>query len=93
MSRLSDSQIDAALSELTGWKHQDNALERQFTFPTFPDAVAFLVRLAFDAEAKDHHPDATISFRRVTLRWSTHSDGGITQKDVDGARTSDRLAG
>ena len=93
MGKLSDSEIDAALSELAGWTRQGNALERQFTFPTFPDAVAFVVRLAFDAEAKDHHPDATISFRRVTVRWSTHSEGGITKKDVDGARTSDRLAG
>jgi 4a-hydroxytetrahydrobiopterin dehydratase len=51
-----------------------------------------VTRLAFDAEAADHHPDILISYKRVTLTYSTHSEGGLTQKDVDGARKADALA-
>ena len=64
----------------------DNALVRQFTFPSFPDAIAFVTRLAFDAEAADHHPDLTVQYKRVTVTWSTHSEGGVTAKDFDGRR-------
>ena len=57
----------------------------------FPDAVAFVVRLAFGAEMADHHPDITINYKRVTLSYSTHSAGGITQQDFDGAKTAEPL--
>jgi 4a-hydroxytetrahydrobiopterin dehydratase len=92
MPRLSDAAIEDALATLPGWSRHGEALEKLFTFPSFPDAVAFIVRLAFDAEAADHHPDLVVSYRRVTVRYATHSEGGITEKDVDGARTADRLA-
>ncbi len=91
MARLDETQIADALARLPGWARVGDALQRQFTFSSFPDAVAFVVRLAFDAELADHHPDVTISHRRVTLRYWTHSEGGITLKDVEGARAVDRL--
>jgi 4a-hydroxytetrahydrobiopterin dehydratase len=50
-----------------------------------------VTRLAFDAEAADHHPDISISFKRVTLVFTTHSENGLTQKDFDGARKVDAL--
>ena len=53
----------------------------------FPDAVAFVVRLGFDAEAADHHPDILVNYKRVTLTYTTHSEGGLTEKDFDGAAT------
>jgi 4a-hydroxytetrahydrobiopterin dehydratase len=90
--KLSAQEIETRLKELPGWAVRDNALVRQFTFPGFPDAVAFVTRLAFDAEANDHHPDLLVSYRRVTVTWSTHSDGGITEKDVAGARQADVVA-
>lgn len=89
---LSPEQVGAQLEQLPGWACRDGALERTFTFPSFPDAVAFVTRLAFEAEAADHHPDLHISFRRVTVRWSTHSAGGVTRKDFSGARQSDTIA-
>jgi 4a-hydroxytetrahydrobiopterin dehydratase len=49
-------------------------------------------RLVVDAEAADHHPDITINYKRVTLSYSTHSEGGLTEKDLDGARMADRKA-
>ena len=92
MPKLSDDQINARLPKLKGWSRQGDALTRTFAFRTYPDAVAFVVRVAFEAESNDHHPDVSWSFRKVTLNWSTHSDGGITDKDFDGAAASDRIA-
>jgi 4a-hydroxytetrahydrobiopterin dehydratase len=92
MARLDERQLRAALAHLKDWVHEGNAIRRQFTFPSFPDAIAFAARLAFDAEAADHHPDIHISYKRVTLVYSTHSEGGLTQKDIDGARQADETA-
>jgi 4a-hydroxytetrahydrobiopterin dehydratase len=75
-----------------GWKERDGALEREFTFESFPDAIAFVNRVADLAEAKDHHPDIAVSFRRVTLRWTTHSAGRITERDHELARLSAEAA-
>ena len=90
--KLSTSDIDVRLSSLPGWSRQGDALTRQFTFKGFPDAIAFVTRLAFDAEAADHHPDLQVSYKRVTVTWSTHSEGGVTEKDFAGARQSDMIA-
>ena len=90
--RLTEDEIAGALPELKGWERQGNAITRQFTFASFPDAIAFATRLAFEAEAADHHPDLTIEYKRVTLTYSTHSEGGLTANDLEGARTADRLA-
>ncbi len=90
MPLLTDSQIEDALRALPGWARDGNAIVRQFTFGSFPEAVAFVNRLVPHAEAADHHPDLLVSYRRVTVRWSTHSDGGITEKDVAGARMAER---
>jgi 4a-hydroxytetrahydrobiopterin dehydratase len=90
--KLSDKEIEARLSGLGGWAVEGNALVRTYAFPGFPDAIAFLTRLAFDAEAADHHPDLTISYRRVRVAWSTHSAGGITEKDFNGAQQADAVA-
>ena len=63
------------------WHEIDGALERTFEFGSFGDAIAFVNRVASLAEAEDHHPDIGIAYRKVTLRWTTHSDGGITDRD------------
>lgn len=89
--RLDAAQIDVALSRLPGWAHEDDAIIRSFTVTSFPDAVALVTRLAFDAEAADHHPDLRLEYRRLTVRFWTHTAGGVTQKDVDGALRADRI--
>jgi 4a-hydroxytetrahydrobiopterin dehydratase len=63
------------------WEEQDGALVRVFEFASFPLAIDFVVRLAEAAEAANHHPDIDIRYRKVTVRWTTHSAGGITEKD------------
>ena len=90
--RLSPVEIESALASLAGWTSDGQAIDKTFTFDGFPDAIAFIVRLAFAAEAVDHHPDLTINYRRVKVSYSTHSEGGITEKDVEGARSAERLA-
>lgn len=90
--RLSEDEIRAGLSSLSGWTREGDAITKQFTFGGFPDAIAFATRLAFDAEAADHHPDLAINYKRVTLTYSTHSEGGLTAKDIEGAQAADRIA-
>lgn len=92
MPLLSTDVIHTALRDLPGWTTDGQALVRQFTFASFPDAIAFATRLAFDAEKADHHPDLLISYRKVTVTWATHSEGGVTEKDLVGARASDAAA-
>jgi 4a-hydroxytetrahydrobiopterin dehydratase len=89
--RLSDAEIQSELGQLDGWTLDGNAIRKQYTLGGFPDAVAFVARLAFDAEAADHHPDIQINYKRVTLTFSTHSAGGLTEKDFAGARKVDAL--
>jgi 4a-hydroxytetrahydrobiopterin dehydratase len=93
MKHLNDAEIADALSSLPGWSRDGETIVKQFTCATFADAVAAFVRVAFDAEAADHHPDVTISHRRLRVSFSTHSEGALTQKDIDGARAAERTLG
>jgi 4a-hydroxytetrahydrobiopterin dehydratase len=74
------------------WTVVDGALERTFELPTFAEAIAFVSRVAELADAENHHPDIGVSYKKVTLRWTTHSEGGITDRDEDLARRSADLA-
>jgi 4a-hydroxytetrahydrobiopterin dehydratase len=92
MALLSKAEIDEQLKTLNGWTLDGKAIRKQFSFKGFPEAVAFVNRLMPDAERADHHPDITINYRRVTLSWSTHDEGGLTAKDIAGAQMADRHA-
>jgi 4a-hydroxytetrahydrobiopterin dehydratase len=92
MAKLDEAGIRKGLEGAKGWVLEGAAIRKQFTLASFPDAIAFVTRLAFDAEAADHHPDILINYKRVTLTYSTHSEGGLTEKDFAGAAAADRLA-
>jgi len=92
MALLSDAHIEDALAELPGWTREGSAIRKQFTFGSFPEAIEFVNSLVPDAEAADHHPDLTINYRRVTVEYSTHSEGGLTPKDVAGAKMAEARA-
>jgi 4a-hydroxytetrahydrobiopterin dehydratase len=79
------------VSENGGWVERDDALERTLEFEAFRDAIGFVDRLADLAESENHHPDIAISYRRVTIRWTTHSAGGITDRDRELAARTDEL--
>ena len=92
MALLSPEELDRQLKTLQGWTLEGRAIRKQYTFNGFPAAVAFVSRMVPEAEAADHHPDITINYRKVTLLYSTHDEGGLTQKDFDGAAMADRNA-
>ena len=92
MPKLSTSEAQERIKRLKGWTLEGDAIRKQFTFKDFLEAIAFVNRIAPEAEAADHHPDILINYKRVTLTYSTHSDGGLTEKDFAGAATADRLA-
>ena len=92
MATLSPAEIDKRLKQLSTWKLEGTAIRKQFTFAGFPEAVAFVSALVPEAEAADHHPDILINYKRVTLTYSTHSEGGLTEKDFAGAMMADRVA-
>jgi 4a-hydroxytetrahydrobiopterin dehydratase len=73
------------------WQEKDGALVRELEFASFPEAVAFVDRLAELAESENHHPDIDIRYRRVTVCWTTHSAGGITERDRELAARTDGL--
>jgi 4a-hydroxytetrahydrobiopterin dehydratase len=91
MPVLETGELQAEVAKLTGWEVHDGALEKSFTCGDFSGSMAFLNRIADAANAADHHPDVSISWDTVTLRWVSHSEGGITSADVAMARKSDEL--
>jgi len=92
MALLSRDDIASALRDLPGWRHDRHTIVKEFTFAGFPEAVAFVTRLVPGSEAADHHPDLAVSYRRVTVAFTTHSEGGVTAKDIAGARMADSCA-
>lgn len=93
MATIDSGQAAERLKALSGWELDGAAIRRTFTFDDFAAAVAFVVRLGFAADAADHHPDILINYRRVTLTYTTHSEGGLTDKDFAGAARATELAG
>lgn len=90
--RLSDDVIGAFLSSHPGWERSGDGLARTFDFDAYAAGIAFAVRVGFAAEARDHHPDLHVGWRRVRVVWSTHDAGGITAVDVEMAERTDALA-
>lgn len=93
MAVLSDQQVDDALGDLDGWERSEGALRRSVKFPAFLDGIDAVRRVGEKAEDKDHHPDIDIRWRTVTFALVTHSEGGITDKDVDMAREINAIVG
>ena len=64
-----------------GWRHEDNALRREFTFTNFAEAFAFMTSIAVMAEAADHQPDWSNSYNTVAIALTSHDKGCVTQRD------------
>jgi 4a-hydroxytetrahydrobiopterin dehydratase len=86
MAVLTDEQVDAALPDLNGWQRAEGVLRRSVKFPAFLAGIDAVRRVADHAESQDHHPDIDIRWRTVTFALVTHSEGGITDKDIAMAR-------
>jgi 4a-hydroxytetrahydrobiopterin dehydratase len=92
MSVLSDEDVQARLGDLgDGWEKYGNSLRREFKFDDFTGAVDFVNRLTPVANEMNHHPDVAISWNKVTVTLSTHSEGGLTDNDFELAGKIDNL--
>lgn len=92
-SPLSSAEIQQALSALPGWHHEADALAKTFELGSFREAFSFMTRVAFEAEALDHHPEWTNVYKRVSIRLNTHAAGGkVTARDVALARRIQALS-
>ena len=89
---LSADELSRALAELPGWSIAAGKLHREFRFPDFVRAFAFMSAVALVAEARNHHPEWFNVYGRVVVDLTTHDAGGITQNDIDLARKMNELA-
>ena len=89
MSSLNSSELGAALAGLSGWVAAGDAISRTYNCSSFMESMAFAGRVAAYAESVDHHPDLLISYKKVTVTWSTHDAGGVTEKDLVAAKATD----
>jgi len=92
MPVLTKDQVDSRLRSLSGWQRSGDEISKEFKFADFKQAMSFVNRVADAANAADHHPDITINYNRVTTTLSTHSEGGVTDKDIDMASKIDAAA-
>lgn len=94
-TKLSPKDREAAMSGLNGWIYDEaaDALTRDFKFKDFSEAFAFMTRVALLAQAADHHPEWSNVYNKVSITLSTHSAGGVTEKDISLARAIDKLIG
>jgi 4a-hydroxytetrahydrobiopterin dehydratase len=92
MTKMSDAEIQASLSQLQEWSELNGAIQRTFQFADFRASMRFVNEVARAAEERQHHPDILIRYNKVTMTLSTHDAGGISSKDFDLARVIDRFA-
>jgi 4a-hydroxytetrahydrobiopterin dehydratase len=92
MALLSDDEVQQRLRELKGWERQGDSIVRQVTLDNFQGSVDFINRITPPAEEMNHHPDLEISWNKVTVKLSSHSEGGLTNADFDLARRIDELS-
>ena len=92
MAALSKNEIQQKLKEMRGWSHMGKSIHKRYTLKSFVPAIGLVNEIAELAEKEQHHPDITINYNVVGISLSTHSEGGVTEKDFDLARQIDRLA-
>lgn len=90
---LAATEIETALKDLPGWRFERDALAKEFKFGSFREALSFMLRVGFEAEAMDHHPEWTNVYNRLAIRLNTHDAGGkVTAKDVELAKKIQALS-
>jgi len=94
-TKLDATARSTALTTLKAWSYDESGdcIARTFSFKNFSEAFAFMTRVALAAEAADHHPDWSNSYNKVTIALSTHSAGGLTERDIALATKIDKLVG
>lgn len=94
MEPLQKEKIEQALSDLNGWAHGDDKLSKKFEFNDFKEAMGFIVKVGFEAEAKGHHPNLYNVYNQVTISLQTHDAGNkVTNKDIELAKAIESILG
>lgn len=89
---LTSDKVKSELDSLDGWNHEEDKLKKEYKFKSFPDAVSFITRIAFEAEEQVHHPEIFNVYNKVNIALSTHDAGGkVTEKDVKLAKVIESL--
>jgi 4a-hydroxytetrahydrobiopterin dehydratase len=88
---LTPSEIEQRLDELPGWQLNGQQIEKRYRFSSYRAGVAFAVQVALLAEKMDHHPDLQIGYQEVRVVYSTHSAGGVTERDLEAAHQVERI--
>ena len=89
---LTESEIESRLINLQDWRHEEDHLKKSFAFSNFRDAMTFIVRLSYEAEERDHHPEIFNCYNRVEIALNTHNAGGkVTEKDFSLATAIDAV--
>lgn len=83
MNALTETELEMALSDLEGWEVKNSKLTKLFEFASFRDAMTFLMRLAFEVEEMNHHPEIENVYNKVRISLTTHDAGSeVTEKDI-----------
>lgn len=90
---LTGEQVEEALRELIGWRFENDSLRKRFALESFRSAISFMVRLAFEAEELNHHPDLRNVYNTVDVTLTTHDAGNkVTKMDVELARAIEKFS-
>jgi len=87
-----EAQLADRLGALPGWRFEQGAIRRAYKTDGWPTTLMLVNTLGYIAQAADHHPELAVSYRRVVVTLSTHSAGGVTDKDLEVARRFDEVA-
>lgn len=91
MKKLSEEEILKNLESLEGWEYKDDAIHTSFEFENFKEAFSVMVRISFEAEAQQHHPEWRNVYNELNISLSTHDAGGVTEKDFKLAKTIEEI--
>ena len=91
MAKLTKTQIDKAIKPLKAWKSSGGAISKTYNFKNYYETMAFVNATAWISHAQDHHPDLEVGYNKCKVTYSTHSEGGVTAKDMECARLVEEL--
>jgi 4a-hydroxytetrahydrobiopterin dehydratase len=92
MAKLNDEQVQEALAELSGWARDGDAIKKTIKTENFPQTMGLVTAIGALCQQFDHHPDwLTLKYSEVEMSFSTHSENGITEKDVNIAKEINKL--
>ena len=91
MKTYTAETISPFLESLSGWYFKENAIEKEFKFKNFTQALGFIVQIGVCAERMNHHPELFNVYNKVNIRLNTHDSGGVTEKDIELAKQIESL--